>query len=282
MSLLKLRPVSSVLNQWKRFYTWFRKNLDHGLENGITESAAAISFYLIFSLFPFLLLVISIGSFWLESYEVQRMILAMATRYLPENSLTYLTETIIKVIAGREAVGLIGIIFLIWPSSMAFSMLAHAINRAWPTSSQRGILFSRIVGILVVAGSVVLLAIYFLLQTSLNFLGGTGWYLFNSLFVHLLSRVLLLVFPIFVLILLYRYVPKRTVTWREALTGSSVAIVLLQTVTFIFGLLVESGLITYSLVYGSLGTFIAFMTWLYLLNFSVLLGAYMCKINYEK
>lgn len=139
----------------------------------------------------------------------------------------------------------------------------------------------RIIGILVVAGTVALLAVFFLLQAVLKILAETGWLPFPSQLAYLLSRILLLLFPFLSLVLLYHFVPSSPVPWKNALAGSSVAFVLLEAVTLVFGILIDSGLITYSLVYGSLGALIAFMTWLYLLNFSVLLGAYMCNIEHE-
>jgi membrane protein len=60
--------------------------------------------------------------------------------------------------------------------------------------------------------------------------------------------------------------------WRCVLPGAIMATLIWFPVTLAFGLYV-TGVADYTVIYGSLGTAIATLVWLYITSFSVLLGA---------
>jgi membrane protein len=74
---------------------------------------------------------------------------------------------------------------------------------------------------------------------------------------------------------LYRWVPNTTVPWRAALWGAGVAAPLWEMAKRGFVWYLSSGLARYSLVYGSLGTVVALMFWLYLSASITFLGAHL-------
>jgi membrane protein len=74
---------------------------------------------------------------------------------------------------------------------------------------------------------------------------------------------------------LYRYVPKHKIRWRGVLIGSALSAISWQAVTKIFTWVLAKGFLQYELVYGSLGTVVALMFWIYLISAITLFGAHL-------
>ncbi len=89
-------------------------------------------------------------------------------------------------------------------------------------------------------------------------------------------RVAILALIFGVLVLLYRLIPAVRVRWGEAAVGAVAATIAFASVTSAFTWFLDSGFARYNIVYGSLGTFVALLTWVYLLALIVLFGAHLC------
>jgi membrane protein len=72
----------------------------------------------------------------------------------------------------------------------------------------------------------------------------------------------------------YHFGTRSHESWRHVLPGAFTATLLWFPVTLAYGLYVTR-IADYSLIYGSLGTAIATLVWLYITSFSVLLGAHL-------
>ena len=63
--------------------------------------------------------------------------------------------------------------------------------------------------------------------------------------------------------------------WREALAGAAACSLVLWFATTLFTSFLASGVARYNLVYGSLGTLLALMSWVYVASLLVLCGAHL-------
>lgn len=244
------------------------------------EAAASITFYAIFSLFPFLLALIVGGSFVLQSEQVQQWVLDIVTRVFPVAE--RLIERNIQVVLGqRGTVGLIALIGLVWSATGVLTVLARNINRAWPESEPRSFVEDRLMALGMVTGLAVLLGTSSVLNTVLNVLArfsvliGGGFSvdetpLWTTL---LIASPRLLAF--FALLGLYRWVPNTKVRWSEAFWGALVATPAGEIATSGFSWYLSSGIVQYELVYGSLGTVVALMLWIYIGILITLFGAHL-------
>jgi len=77
------------------------------------------------------------------------------------------------------------------------------------------------------------------------------------------------------LLVLYWWLPLTKVRWREAAWGALMGSISISIVTAGFTWFVESGLSNYNLVYGSLGTIVALLFWIYLLSLLIFAGAHL-------
>ena len=75
--------------------------------------AASISYYVLFSLFPLILVVISIAGFIFESSVREMQIISAIRNLLPVSS-EFITNTVHGVVKARGAIGIIAALGLIW------------------------------------------------------------------------------------------------------------------------------------------------------------------------
>jgi membrane protein len=245
-----------------------------------TEAAASITFYAIFSLFPLLLALIAAGSFVLESEQVQQQVLDFVDEFFPVAQ-QLIERNIQGVLRLRGTVGLAALISLVWSATGALTVLVRNINRAWPEAEAHNFLKIRLMALGLVSGLAALLALSSISNTVLNVLArfsvpiGGGLSMDETrLWTTLLSAVPRL-FVFLALLGLYRWVPNTKVKWSEAFWGALVATPAGEIATNGFTWYLSSGLVRYELVYGSLGTVVALMLWIYIGVLVTLFGAHL-------
>jgi membrane protein len=81
--------------------------------------------------------------------------------------------------------------------------------------------------------------------------------------------------------LVYHHGVPRTQPWHRVLPGSVVATILWVFSTVLFGWYVRS-FANYDVIYGSVGTAIALLVWLYLVSMVVLIGAEFNAVRYPR
>ena len=245
-----------------------------------SEAAASMAYYTLFSLFPLLLALVAAGSFLLDRQQVFQEVVDLVSNAFPISQ-NLIEENLRQVLRLRGAVGLIGLVVAIWSASGVFAILTRNINRAWTDAEPRGFLGSRLVALGMVGSLTVLLVISLLLSTSLNVLAGSQIALVNLQSLYgtaiwtALSDVIPWLFIFFLFLALYRWVPNEEVPWKAALTAALVVALAWEVAANAFAWYVSSGLATYQIVYGSLGTVVALMFWIYLSSWIILFGAHL-------
>ncbi|MFO7625560.1 MAG: YihY/virulence factor BrkB family protein [Anaerolineales bacterium] len=242
------------------------------------EAAASITYYVLFSIFPLLLSVIAIGSYFLEDEQVMDQIVQFVQAGIPVAA-DMILQNIEEVLEARGTFGVIGVGSLIWSASAAFMSLFRNINRAWMRASPLNTLLARLVGIVVIFALVLVIAVIRVASATASLLPTFGIELlddFYESFLWLLLSVLVpLVLTFLIFISLYRWIPNTKVRWSEAFWGALVASVGWELTTNLFTYSLSQGILQYKVVYGSLGTMIALLFWIYLNSTIILIGAHL-------
>jgi membrane protein len=100
-------------------------------ETRASQAAASLAYYAIFSLFPLLLVLIAGGSYFLNSQQVYQNVTRLVQEAIPVSP-QLINENLQQVLNARRAVGIIGLLTLLWSASGFFTGLAYNINLAWP------------------------------------------------------------------------------------------------------------------------------------------------------
>jgi membrane protein len=243
-----------------------------------SQASASIAYYVIFSLFPLLLVLISAGSFFLDSEQVYVKVTQLIEQSFPATSYDWIVQNLHYVLRQRGPVGAIGLATLLWAASGGFICLAYNINLAWLEAPQRNFFQGRLIGLQMI----VALSGLFFMTLILDTINGL-LYLINLPIISALSLDIWKWFygffswgVIFLLFfLLYNLVPTVNVARRAAFWGSLTASVAWKIATALFAWYVGSGFNRYELVYGSVGTLVAFMFLIYILSTVTLFGAHL-------
>ena len=252
----------------------------HFSQANASEAAASVTFYAIFSLFPFLLALIVGGSFVLQSEQVQQWVFEVVAQIVPVAE--RLIERNIQAVLGRRGtVGLIALIGLVWSATSVLTVLARNINRAWPEAELRSFVEDRLMALGMVTGLAALLGLSSISNTVFNVLArfsipiGGGIEMDETPLWTTLLSVVPRLFAFLALLGLYRWVPNTKVRWSEAFWGALVATPAAEIATNSFSWYLSSGIIQYELIYGSLGTVVALMLWIYISILITLFGAHL-------
>ena len=245
-----------------------------------SEAAASIAYYTLFSLFPLLLALVAAGSYFLDRQQVFQQVVDLVTTVFP-TSQSLIEENLRQVLKLRGAVGLIGLVVALWSATGAFTVLTRNVNRAWTAAQPRGFLQSRLVALGMVGSLAVLLAISLILSASLNVLsrfqvplvGFQG--LYGTPLWTALSDLVPWFFIFLLFLALYRWVPNAEVNWPAAIWAALVVALAWELAANAFAWYVGSGLARYRIVYGSLGTVVALLFWIYVSGWIIIFGAHL-------
>jgi membrane protein len=242
------------------------------------ESAAGMSFYALFALFPLLLFLIAAGSAFLQSEQVrQEVVVAVATLFPSADEVV--VSNLREVLALRGPATVVASLSLLWSASGYFTILSHQINRVWPGAQPRNGWQGRLLGLAIVAALALMLIVWIFLSTVFQLMFRFTLPVLGQIDVsaglrRLVSLAISWVLPLGFTWVLYRFVPRQRPHALSALAGAVTATLAWNLATAGFSLYLSSGLARYQLVYGSLASVVALIFWIYLSNVIILLGAH--------
>ncbi len=264
----RIYPIDVVT----RAYSEFSQN--HG-----SIYAAAVTYYVVFSLFPMLLFLVAVFGIIVRDPQLQVRVVNDIMKQIPQ-ALKFRSEVekIISGVANPQSglVGVFGLIGLAWTASGMFGALRRALNNAFDVESSRGFVRARARDIFSVVGVLILSLLSVVLSTALGVFRALSDHLFHGFLVNLGWAAVYLLLPLAiswcVFFATYRWVPNHSLSRRDLWLGALVAAVGFEVAKSGFGIyLANFG--HYSDVYGTLGGVVAFMFFIYLETNVVIFGA---------
>ena len=246
------------------------------------QMAAAISFHLLFSLFPLAIAAVGVVGLVTQNPHARDTVITAALKAVPlsTHGKHQLHDLLASVSGSAGALGLLGIIGVIWAASGVMAAIRTALNIAWDTDRKRPFIRGKIVDLTLIAcvflitgaalGITILASITrhgVHLPAALRFLqplAGAA----ASAAVYLAAVVLLFTTFLF----LYRFVPAAPTRLSGIWPGALAAAAGFEAAQYGFSLyLTYFG--HYNKIYGSLGAIVAFLFFIYLASSVFLFGA---------
>ena len=249
-----------------------------GLQKGyITSRASAISFNFFLAIFPSLIFLFTILPF-VPIENFQQSLLTLIRDFLPDTAYETVKETVEDIVT-RPNGGLlsVGFILTLYFATNGINSLMEAFNNTYHTLETRKWFKQRLISTALVLILSVLLIISVGLMTFgtaiLNFLA-PEWILKTAFWLILirLSQWFIILAALFCAIsFIYYLAPARRRHFRFISGGSSLATFLVILTTLGFNFYVDN-FSRYNLLYGSIGTLMIVLLWIYFNAFSILIG----------
>ncbi len=264
---LRLEARLAGVSLWRGFQNFY--------DSSDLTFASSIAYYALLSLFPFFLLVFAIlGS--VTADEAQReQVLAFVLRYFPRQ-FGFVTHQLDALQQNTIRLGVAGSVLMVWAAMGFFSAISSAVNYAWGVEKQPSYLKHKLMAFLMMTASSLILLAALLLITASNIVSASwfasvvaktpGLMALQGLAVHWASLALF----IFVVGLIFYYVPNANVRFRDVWVGAVIT-----------GLLWRGALLGFSWymrdmhrfsVHGSIAAVVAFLIWIYVSAVILLYG----------
>jgi membrane protein len=246
-------------------------------DDDVFTGAAALAFYLTFSLFPALVALMSVLPY-LPVEDVDEAILDVLGQALPDEA-AVLVEGIVADVTSQERGGLlsIGLVAALWVASSGMYAIMQQLNITYGVREARSFLQARATAIvlsvlfgLLLMGSFTLVVLGGVIE---EWLGGRLGYsdaLVTGFAV--LRWVLVIAATVAGIAFVYRFAPNVRKPLRFIWPGSVFATALLIAASWGFSLYIAN-VTDYSATYGSIGAVIVLMFWLYMAGLVVLVGS---------
>ncbi len=244
--------------------------------------AAALSYYIVFSLPPLLILILLIASAVFDPAEVQRALTEQMGSFMgPQGAQeigTIMTEA--EKPGGRGLKAVLGIAAIVFGATGSFLQLQGALNRAWevePDPKQGGIknmIFKRILSLGMILGVAFLLLVSLALSAALSAVGGMIGRLIpggSEVVAHVFNFVLSFAVISLLFAAIYKVLPDAKIAWKDVWVGAVVTALLFTVGKFLLGLYL--GRSNPGEAFGAAGSLALLLVWIYYSSMIVLFGA---------
>jgi len=285
--LLRWKPVALVINASKRVVlpgfdgiplynvaAFFFKGLSEGY---ITSRAAGISFSVFLAIFPFLIFLFSIIPF-IPISNFQQSLLDLIQEFMPEMAYETVKETIVDIVTRpRSSLLIINLLLTLYFSTNGVNSLIEAFNNTYHDIEWRSTVKQYMISLLIV----IILSILLILSLGLIGFGSDLLRIIlpdviseSGFFLYLLQGLrwmIILTLLLMAISFLYYLAPARHSRFRFISAGSMLATLLVLVTTLGFNFYVDH-FSQYNVLYGSLGTLMIVLFWIYINAISLLIG----------
>src|SRR5699024_1670969 len=235
--------------------------------------SAQLAYFFLLSLFPFLLFLVTLMGFIPLSSE---SVMQFLDSFLPGDVSDMIRDNLETLVNNRSG-GLlsIGILGTIWSASNGFNAITKSFNKAYQVEEDRSFILNRLIALGLMLGLVLGIAVALV---GAVFGKVIGEYVFGFIGLddyvdawNVIRCVVTTVTLFLVLFIIYILAPNEKIKMIDVVLGAVFATIAWQVVSLGFSYYVNN-LGNYSATYGSLGTVIVLMIWLYLSGIIITTG----------
>ena len=249
-----------------------------GLVKGyITLRAAAISFSLFLAIFPFLIFLFTIIPF-IPIENFQQSLMELIRELLPRSAYDTVKGTILDIVTRpRSSLMIFNLVLTLYFSTNGINSLIEAFNNSAHVFETRSMIKQYLISILIL----IILSILLIISIGLMTFGSSLLQfilpdfieksIFFSLFVEFLRWLVIFALLLFAISFLYALAPAKAARFRILSAGSMLATILVILTTLGFNFYVDH-FSSYNVLYGSLGTLMIVLMWIYINAISLLIG----------
>lgn len=262
-SVAKREKPSIVSLLFRRFFS-----------DGVAQSAAELSYFLLFTLCPILMFLTSLLAQVHLPEDGMQALLQFVPKELQQLVQSYMAHIYEMPKVQPMIVGTgLTLLFL----SRAVRSMMGTLNDIYRVHKRRDTLYRAVVSLLMAAGFLlaVLASMLLMVFGRTLFRLAKEWFLLPEVVTDMVKGasypIAIGVLFLFMLVV-NKVVPNVRLRWRDAAPGALFSLVIWLLFSYVFSYYVDN-MAKYSLLYGSLGAIIVLMLWLYLSSIMLIMGA---------
>jgi membrane protein len=244
--------------------------------------ASSIAYYALLSLFPFLLLVLSIIAGFTSSDADRQVVLGFVLRYFPRQ-FDFIDVQLKALQESQVRLSVAGSALMIWAAMGVFGALTSAVNHAWGVEKQPSYFKHKLISfvMMVVAGLLLLLGLFLVSAIGIVearwfagvIAGAPRLLVFQSFLFRSATTIVL----ILVVGLVFYFVPNAKVRFRDVWVGAVLTGVLWRVALTGFSFYVRD--LSRFNVHGSIAAVVVFLVWVYISAIILLYGVEVTAAN---
>jgi membrane protein len=266
----KLRDIGGI----------FVKSVIAWVDHSAASMGAALAFYTLFSVAPILLIALILAGYFFGPHTAETELLAQL-RDLTGNAGADALQSVLASAQYSNKKGMaaiVGVVTLIIGATSVFGELQHSLDVVWSSTGRSdsgwwGMVRRRLLSFGMVLGVGFLLLVSLIASAVLAGFGSWMQERLPGLAITLPILDVILSFAMTVLLfaMIYKYVPRETITWRDVWVGAAVTAFLFTVGKSLIGLYL--GRSSFSGAYGAAGSLVVLLMWVYYSAQVFLLGA---------
>ena len=269
----------------KSFFLLFKKAfLQFNGYNGLKLSAA-LSYYTVFSLAPFLIIIISLTGIFFGRQAVEGRVYNEMKGLIGSDAAKQIQEIILNIQHNNHGTigSIIGFIVLVLGASGVFSEIQGSINYIWSAESSKKkgwllLLTRKLLSFSLLISMAFILLVSLLVNAVIDLLSEHLKNYFPASVVQLfyiLNIILILVIIACLFTLIFKVLPNAIIRWTDAIIGALVTSFLFLIGKFIIGFYLGNSKI--GITYGATASIVILMLWVYYSSIILYFGACFTK-----
>ena len=250
-----------------------RQLIGRYFREGIPQAAAELAYFLLFSFCPILMFLTAV----LAQIHLSDQSIYTFTQFLP-HSVQQMIQNYITYLTDQPSIRpmFFGTVLTIYFLSRAVRSLMQSVNVIYGVHGRRNAIYQLVMSLIFTCGFLLTiigtLVLVVFSRIALRML--RQWFPVPEVVTNALESISmpLAISIIFLFVLLVnKLLPNMRLRWRQAIPGALFSFTAWVLISVGFSFYVDT-LARYSLLYGSLGTIIVLMLWLYMTSITLLLG----------
>jgi len=276
--------VQAFAGGTKRVFRYFVLAIGEFLDDNGSHLSAAMSYYILLSIVPVLLALMSILGFLIPSYPgIGDAVKDWFYNFIPaQETRLFIDEALKNIRDVRTTSGIIAVIALLWSGTAIFNVIRKTLNIIWGITIPRPFFRERLMEVIMVSvvGSVMLASFWLTFGLSLigdlGDLQGFAKTMSEGFLGYLLPGLIMFL----VFIFLYRFTPYVKLRWKDVWIEALIVAVVFEVFKNVFVWYLQQFDVT-SFLGSTLGAVFAALVWAYVSSVAFLFCAEMASLRYR-
>lgn len=270
-------------NSWQVF----KQTVGHFSDNNVTSKSAALAFYTFFSLAPILLIVIFVGDVFYRREAIEGSLFGQIQGFVGADAAHQIQEIIRNAAASHNSTfaTVVSIVALVFSATGVFTEIQNSINNIWqlkpkPKRSWLKFLLNRVISLSMVLGLGFILLVSLVVSTLMDVLMARLLTMLphgSVVIAYVLNLLLTLTVTSFLFGIIFKFLPDAKIQWKDVRAGAFTTAILFMLGKFGIGYYL--GKSNPGGVYGTAGSIVIVLLWVYYSANILYFGACFTKVN---